>query len=180
VNRDQRATGIGTCNSEPELHQLADAAATRALGRLIASRWLRYPTEALPLLLLKGDLGAGKTCLVQGLALALGIEEPITSPTFALAQHYQGWVDGSPTALFHLDLYRLEQPGAADELLLQELEEAMAIGALLAAEWPERLSRPPEAAWVAELTLQDGSNPDLGRLATVVLPPSGAEPDHRP
>jgi tRNA threonylcarbamoyladenosine biosynthesis protein TsaE len=180
VNRDQPAAGIGTSHPQPELHQLADAAATRALGRLIASRWLRYPTEAMPLLLLKGDLGAGKTCLVQGLALGLGIEEPITSPTFALAQHYQGSADGRPTALIHLDLYRLEQPGAADELLLQELEEAMAIGALLAAEWPERLSRPPEAAWVAELTLQDGSNPDLGRLATVVLPPSGAEPDHRP
>ena len=180
VNRDQPAAGISDSPPQPELHQLADAAATRALGRLIASRWLRYPTAALPLLLLKGDLGAGKTCLVQGLAMGLGIEEPITSPTFALAQHYQGSADSRPTALIHLDLYRLEQPGAADELLLQEQEEAIAVGALLAVEWPERLSRPPEAAWMVELTLQDCSNPDLGRLATVVLPRSGTEPDHRP
>jgi tRNA threonylcarbamoyladenosine biosynthesis protein TsaE len=129
----------------------------------------------MPLLLLKGDLGAGKTCLVQGLAAALGIEEPITSPTFALAQRYEGCTDGRPTALFHLDLYRLEQPGSADELLLQEQEEALASGALLAVEWPERLSRPPAGAWTVELVLQDRWNPDLGRLATVLLPGTGPQ-----
>jgi tRNA threonylcarbamoyladenosine biosynthesis protein TsaE len=97
------------------------------------------------MLLLKGDLGAGKTCLVQGLAEGLGIEEPITSPTFALAQHYSGIADGAATALVHLDLYRLDQPTAADELLAQEEEQAVASGGLLAVEWPERLSRCPGA-----------------------------------
>ena len=88
------------------------------------------------MLLLRGQLGAGKTSLVQGLALALGIQEPITSPTFALAQHYP---KGNPP-LVHLDLYRLEREEAADDLFFQEDEEAQAIGAVLVVEWPERLS----------------------------------------
>ena len=119
-----------------------------------------------PILQLRGDLGAGKTCLVQGLAEGLGIAEPITSPTFALAQHYAGVLpDGSRTALVHLDLYRLEQPAAADELLAQEEEEAMALGALLAVEWPERLSSPPAGAWLVVLALTDGNDPEAGRIA---------------
>lgn len=76
---------------------------------------------------------------MQGLAEAIGIDEPITSPSFALAQHYSG----SRGALVHLDLYRLEQPAAADELLAQEEETARELEAVLAVEWPERLSRLP-------------------------------------
>ncbi|MFM7653582.1 MAG: tRNA (adenosine(37)-N6)-threonylcarbamoyltransferase complex ATPase subunit type 1 TsaE [Vulcanococcus sp.] len=144
---------------------LADAAATTELGRRLAERWLALPAAApaapRPPLLLAGDLGAGKTCLVQGIAAALGIDEPVTSPTFALAQHY----GGPRGALVHLDLYRLELPAAADELFAQEEEEALALGALLAVEWPSRLSFEPDGAWRLELALADGSNPDAGRLA---------------
>lgn len=148
-----------------ERHPLADAAATRALGAVLASRLLAQPGGP-PMLLLQGDLGAGKTCLVQGLAGALGIEEPITSPTFALAQHYQGRLaNGQSTALVHLDLYRLEQPAAADELLAQEEEDALELGALLAVEWPERLSRLPADAWLLKLQLTDPHNPAAGRVA---------------
>jgi tRNA threonylcarbamoyladenosine biosynthesis protein TsaE len=124
---------------------LADAAATRELGRRLAAELLgslgsdaaanppdtaqRSPEPDSALLLLQGDLGAGKTCLVQGLAQALGIAEAITSPTFALAQHYEGRLaDGQPTRLVHLDLYRLELPAAADELFAQEEEEAAGSG----------------------------------------------------
>jgi tRNA threonylcarbamoyladenosine biosynthesis protein TsaE len=176
-----------------EMCQLADADATRALGRRLAERLLeRMERERMadpggppempphpPLLVLQGDLGAGKTCLVQGLAEGLGITEPITSPTFALAHHYRGDVvvaarpaglaftapvlDASatvatkslpktlPTALVHVDLYRLEQPAAAAELFAQEEEEARALGAVLAVEWPERLSVMPEPCWRVEL-----------------------------
>ena len=135
--------------------ELADAAATRALGRRLA--------ETLPagaLLLLHGELGAGKTCLVQGLAEGLGIGEPITSPTFALAQHYGGRrADGDATRLVHLALYRLELAAAADELFAQEEEEAAAqakeeadrepkgVRVVLAVEWPERLGFVPEPCW---------------------------------
>ncbi len=118
-----------------------------------------------PILLLSGGLGAGKTCLVQGLAAALGISEAITSPTFALAQHYQGQGPTGPTALVHLDLYRLEQAAAADDLFAQEEEEAAALGALLAVEWPERLGLWPQGAWQVELLLEGD-----GRLALIRRP----------
>ena len=102
---------------------LADAAATQALGQELAQHWLALPPGERPILLLQGDLGAGKTCLTQGLAAGLGIDELITSPTFALAQHYSGRAG----SLVHLDLYRLEQAAAADELFAQEEEEALAL-----------------------------------------------------
>ena len=137
--------------------RLSDLEATQALGAELAQR---LPAEAI--LLLKGPLGAGKTSLVQGIALALGISEPITSPTFALAQHY---TDGNPP-LIHLDLYRLEQSSAADDLFLQEDEEAKAIGAFMAVEWPERLSLDLPEAW----QLQHSLTNDGGRCAQLTPP----------
>ena len=144
---------------------LADAAATESLGRELAQQWLALPAEARPILLLQGDLGAGKTCLTQGLAAGLGIDEPITSPTFALAQHYTGRAG----ALVHLDLYRLEQPPAADELFAQEEEEAIALNALMAVEWAERLSFVPEDAWRIGLELLQPDAPEAGRRALLLL-----------
>ena len=142
---------------ETQQRVLTDADATRGLGEDLAGWMLTEPQPNVPLLLLQGELGAGKTCLVQGLGRALGIKEPITSPSFALAQHYLGQRQGRVTRLVHLDLYRLEQPASADELFAQEEEEARSLGALLAVEWPERLSRWPEPAWRVELRhRQDG------------------------
>jgi tRNA threonylcarbamoyladenosine biosynthesis protein TsaE len=153
---------------------LADAAATAALGAELAGLWLQQPSAgSAQILLLEGNLGAGKTSLVQGIAAALGIEEPITSPSFALAQHYSGSCRGRSTALVHLDLYRLEQPAAAEELFAQEEEEAQALGALLAVEWPGRLPVEPEGAWRVELQLLDPLEPEAGRRAVLRLPPGG-------
>ncbi len=153
---------------------LADAAATRRLGAELAERLA--PTAGL--LLLEGDLGAGKTCLVQGLAAALGIEEPVTSPTFALSHHYAPAAasSGGPGAtrgqggLVHLDLYRLEQPAAADELFAQEEEAARELGAVLAVEWPQRLSIQPAESWRVTLQLLDGADPEAGRRALIWEP----------
>lgn len=145
---------------------LADAAATQALGRDLAQHWLGLDQITRPCWLLHGPLGAGKTCLVQGVAQALAIDEPITSPTFALAQQYQG----THAALVHLDLYRLEQRAAADELFLQEEEAATELGALLAVEWPERLSFVPQGSWQLNLTLVDPQDPAAGRMAHLVIP----------
>ena len=136
---------------------MPDLEATRGLGIELGRR---LPIGAM--LLLKGPLGAGKTSLVQGIAIALGIGEPITSPTFALAQHY---TDGNPP-LIHLDLYRLEQPSAANDLFLQEDEEAKAISALLAVEWPERLSLALPEAWQLQLSHSN----DGGRYAQLTPP----------
>ena len=172
-----KSTGMSHNNAKPSTSgtsashlawRLADAAATAALGAELATR---LPSGAI--LLLFGDLGAGKTCLVQGLAMALGIHEPITSPTFALAQHYGGQrADGSATALVHIDLYRLEDSASADELFAQEEEEARALGALLAVEWPQRLTLPPAGSWRLELSLLDPTDPDAGRQGELTPPPS--------
>ena len=101
----------------------------------------------LRILLLNGPLGAGKTTLVKGIAKSLKIQEPITSPTFPLSQHY---LSGSPP-LIHLDLYRIEKTNDANEFFLQEEEESKSIGALLIVEWPERLSLPMTDAWRGRL-----------------------------
>ncbi len=85
-------------------------------------------------LMLKGDLGAGKTTFVQGLALGLGIHEPVTSPTFALVQIYeQGRIP-----LVHADLYRI----SPEEVWSLGLHEEYA-HALIAVEWCERLPFTP-------------------------------------
>ena len=154
--RDAEASGSLGADSTQQIWRLETLETTRALGQ-----WLAQNLPKGTILLLSGPLGAGKTSLVQGLAAGLGITEPITSPTFALAQHYP---QGEPQ-LVHLDLYRLEQPASADELFLQEEEEARATGALMAVEWPERLELDLAEAWRLELRHQDE-----GRLAQLVPP----------
>ena len=115
---------------------------TMSLGSTLTKK---FPD--LSILLLNGPLGAGKTTLVKGIAKSLKIQEPITSPTFPLSQHYPL---GSPP-LVHLDLYRIEEKNAANEFFLQEEEESKAIGALMVVEWPERLSLPMPDAWRGKL-----------------------------
>lgn len=107
---------------------LSDTEATRHLGKYLAQVW-QPPT----VLLFEGNLGAGKTTCVQGIAEALGIVEPVTSPTFTLIEEYGD-------QLIHMDLYRLA-PFEAEKLGLEEIWER---GALVAIEWSERLSLLPE------------------------------------
>jgi tRNA threonylcarbamoyladenosine biosynthesis protein TsaE len=79
--------------------------------------------------LLSGELGSGKTCLVQGIAQGLAVREPVTSKSFVLLGEYQGRL-----RLYHADLYRLEDPADVEELALAEY---CAEGALVV-EWAER------------------------------------------
>ena len=151
---DAEASGSLIKQSTDRSWILKDLEATRALGRYLVQQ-----PERPSLLLLEGTLGAGKTSLVQGIASALGIDEPITSPTFALAQHYP---QGKPP-LGHLDLYRLELPAAANDLFLQEEEEALGMGAILVVEWSERLSLALPEAWRLKLSHRS----EGGRLATL-------------
>jgi tRNA threonylcarbamoyladenosine biosynthesis protein TsaE len=81
-------------------------------------------------LALSGDLGAGKTTFVQGLALGLGIEEVVQSPTFVLLNIYQD-------RLFHFDLYRLKQ---SSDFIGLGFEEYFQKGGICAIEWPDRIA----------------------------------------
>lgn len=92
--------------------ELADLAATRRLAGVVAKQ-----LRAGDVVILTGDLGAGKTTFTQGLASALGITAPITSPTFVLARHHNHPEGG--LNLVHVDAYRIT---GADELASLDLE----------------------------------------------------------
>lgn len=101
--------------------------------RAIAAR-LAADLRAGDVLLLSGDLGAGKTAFVRGLAEGLGIDPgEVTSPTFTLVHEYRG----GRLPLIHVDLYRLEIADLADI----GLDDDLAAAGVLAVEWPERLTR---------------------------------------
>jgi tRNA threonylcarbamoyladenosine biosynthesis protein TsaE len=114
----------------------------RAYGRLFAERL--GPGDVV---LLHGDLGAGKTTMAQGIAAALGVTEPIQSPTFTLVQEHQA----GPLTLYHLDLYRLDDPAELEGMGYETyLEPEDGISVI---EWPERAGDwLPERFWLVEIT----------------------------
>jgi len=83
------------------------------------------------LIVLAGDLGAGKTTLAQAICAGYGVTEPVTSPTFALVHRY----DAPRSPVYHLDLYRIERPS---ELVNLGWDEITMSHALVIVEWPER------------------------------------------
>lgn len=104
-------------------------AGTLALGEIMTE--LLLPPK---LVVLRGELGAGKTTLVKGIAAALGVAnaDEVTSPTFTLVHEYQG----HKTRLFHLDVYRLETEKDLEGIGLWEIADAGA--ALVIVEWGEK------------------------------------------
>lgn len=100
---------------------------TRALGRTLAQALQGGAVVAFT-----GDLGAGKTAFVSGMAEGLGIEERVTSPTFTIVNEYEG----GRLPLFHFDMYRL---GSADELFHIGWEDYLARNGVCAVEWSENV-----------------------------------------
>ncbi|NEO26460.1 MAG: tRNA (adenosine(37)-N6)-threonylcarbamoyltransferase complex ATPase subunit type 1 TsaE [Kamptonema sp. SIO4C4] len=138
---------------------LADTEATLAFGRQLG--------ETLPpnsVLLLDGDLGAGKTTLIKGLGKGLGILDPILSPTFTLINEYSR----GRLPLYHFDLYRLSPAEVAEltpELYWDGIEVPPGITAI---EWSERLPYHPPQYWQISLKLTS----DEGR-EVLIVPPVG-------
>jgi len=120
--------------AEGRIHEFVTqiGADTVEVGRKLA-RLLAPPQ----LLVLRGDLGTGKTTLVKGIAQALDAAEPdeVTSPTFTLLHEYDGALDGKPVKLFHLDVYRIEGERQLETLGLDEL---LTPDALVLVEWGEK------------------------------------------
>ena len=128
---------------------------TRLLGRAIGES-LRTGD----VVFLTGELGAGKTCMVHGMAVGVGSTAPARSPTFVLVNEYQGRLK-----LSHADLYRIDNPAEARELAL---DEALRSGALVV-EWPERAANElPED----RLLLQIDVNPAT-EVRTIIITPFG-------
>ena len=119
---------------------------TKTLGAVLAE--LARPGDVV---LLAGDLGAGKTALTQGFAKGLGVREPVTSPTFTLARPYEGRL-----VLHHLDVYRLDQ---LEEVLDIGLPELLDEGAVTVIEWGDAVA-PMLPADFLEVRLQFGAGDD--------------------
>ncbi len=126
-----------TTSSPEETHRVAaDLLASLGPGAVLA---------------LHGDLGAGKTCFVQGLARALGVKRAVGSPTFTLINEYPG-----PLPLYHIDLYRINSVNEAFGLGLEEYLESDGITAI---EWAERVDELLPASTV-HIRLVAGARPE--------------------
>jgi tRNA threonylcarbamoyladenosine biosynthesis protein TsaE len=118
----------------------ADEATTKAIGAALAG--LLGPGDVVGL---TGDLGAGKTRLVQGAAAAIGVEGPVLSPTFMLVREY----DGDPP-VHHVDAYRLRGPLELEDL---GLEDVLSPEAVVFVEWADRVAAALPDSWL-ELALR--------------------------
>lgn len=143
-----------------------DEARTQALGTELG-RCLEAPL----LILLRGDLGAGKTVFARGVARGLGVaaEIPVTSPTFTLVNQYPARLD-----LYHCDLYRLS---GADDLIEIGFDDFAYGAGVTLVEWPEKLENPDiSGLWIDIRVLDEGrrelvfhvEDPDLTEIFTLV------------
>jgi tRNA threonylcarbamoyladenosine biosynthesis protein TsaE len=113
----------------------ADETTTKAIGAALAG--LLGPGDVVGL---NGDLGAGKTRLVQGAAAALGVEGPVLSPTFMLVREHEGDLE-----VHHVDAYRLSGPLELEDL---GLEEVLAADAVVFVEWADRVAAALPESWL--------------------------------
>jgi tRNA threonylcarbamoyladenosine biosynthesis protein TsaE len=133
---------------------------THAIARELAAS-----LRAGDVLLLAGDLGAGKTTFVKGLAAGLGIDpDDVSSPTFTLLHEYRG----GKLTLYHADLYRLDRTATED----LGLEEAGVRDGVLAIEWADRLTHGMAGATLVRIEVVD----DVTRTITINHEPANHDP----
>lgn len=106
-------------DSEEQLKEVAEALLEALDGRTVVA--------------LRGEMGAGKTTLIRSVAEALGAEDQVTSPTFALVNQYEG---ANGERIFHFDFYRIERPEEAFDM---GYEEYFYSDGLCLVEWPEKV-----------------------------------------
>lgn len=135
---------------------LRQAGSARTVGEAATESLARELAAGLgpgDLILLSGDLGAGKTAFVRGLAAGLSCDpDLVSSPTFTLVQEYRGRV-----TLRHVDLYRVDDPVEIEELDL----DGMLADAVVAVEWAERLGTAAEGAWSVRLAVVDDDTREI-------------------
>ena len=137
--RDRLRGGVTTGSGEE----------TRRLGEELAAE---LPPDST--LALHGDLGAGKTTFVQGLARGFGIAEPVTSPTYTIYSLHRG-----RRLLLHLDAYRIDSPAQVADLLL---EDFLTTPYCLAVEWPHKIGAwLPADAWHLDFGIEAGQRHTL-------------------
>jgi tRNA threonylcarbamoyladenosine biosynthesis protein TsaE len=115
------------------------------------------------IVLLEGELGAGKTTLIQAIARGLGVAENATSPTYALVHRYEG----ARGPVYHLDCYRLRHPDEAADL---DWETLLQEGDAVLIEWPEKAGSYVPAATLRLRLDHVADHPDLRRLEMIHAP----------
>lgn len=131
------------CPTVSAAHTSRSEQETAAIAKALAA-----DLRAGDVLLLSGNLGAGKTAFVRGLAEGLGVDpREVSSPTFTLVHEYRG----GRLTLYHVDLYRLDR-AATDDLGLEELGVRDGV---LAIEWPDRLTHTLEGATPIRIDIVD-------------------------
>jgi len=119
---------------------------TRGIAQAIAK-----VVRAGDMIVLIGEMGSGKTTFSQHFAHALGVTEPVTSPTFNLLHNYAG----GRLQLHHADLYRLERTGELDDLGLTELQEA---GGVMLVEWGDVVGDALGTGLIVKLAASDNAD----------------------
>lgn len=157
VQTDRRSPYVELVRPVPTVHEVATAEDMRALGARIAST-----LRAGDLVVLTGDLGAGKTTFTQGLGAGLGVEGAVTSPTFVIAREHRSRAGGPE--LVHVDAYRLGGSAELDDLDLDTTLDA----AVTVVEWGEGMAED-----LSESRLQI-------RITRSATPPDEDDPDNEP
>ncbi|MEO0080256.1 MAG: tRNA (adenosine(37)-N6)-threonylcarbamoyltransferase complex ATPase subunit type 1 TsaE [candidate division WOR-3 bacterium] len=136
----------------------AEAAATVELGRSLGT--LLAPGQVVAFY---GELGSGKTTMIKGVALGLGVRETVKSPSFVIITEYQGRMP-----VYHIDLYRITGPQELDAL---GLDSYLAGSGVCLVEWAERAQNllPPETIQVRLKVENQGRNIEITGLADAAL-----------